>query len=285
MLRIVIQSSGRVKSESLSLLDKVGVKINKFEENTLLAKSTEFPAEVFFVEKTSVAKWVADGLADIGICSEFMLAAREIEPDCIVRRLGFERVTLSLLIPHEAKYDGVKWFNNRVVATPYPEILQQYFRVNAIKATVRPMYEQVYRAVNAGVADAVFDKVYSGTSLVSEHLREVEKVINSEAVVMVSPRIAPSRRLILEELLSRIDSVLAATSKKFVSMNVPSDKVDRISELLPSLCSHNIAPSKDPDWVAISTVMDETRLWDIVDKLRMLGVREIIACPIDNLIV
>lgn len=285
MLRIAIQSSGRIKSGSISLLDKVGVKINRVDENTFIAKSSEFPAEVFFVEKVNAPRWTMEGLADICICGEYLLNISDISSDIIVRRLGFDKTTLSLLVPTDTKYDGVKWFNNRTIATPYPELLSQYLRPHAIKANIRYMSEMVYKSVNAGIADAVFDKVYSGTSLFNEHLREVEKVMASEAVIVVSPKITPAKRLILDELLSRIDSVIAAKGKKLVSMNVPTDKMDRISELLPSLCSQNINKSVDPNWVSISTVMDETRLWDIVEKLRMLGVREIIACPIDNLIV
>lgn len=270
--------------ESLSLLEKVGVKINKSDENVLLARSTDFPAEVAFVEKNNTLKWVLDGLADVCICSEFSLVSCEVSHEQVIRKLGFGKVTLSLLVPYDTKYDGLRWFSNRVVATPYPNILQQFFKSNGVKSTVRPMYEHVYRSVNAHVADAVMDIVYSGTSLIAERLREVEKVFSSEAVMVVSNIITPSQRLILDELLSRIDSVIAAQSKKFVSMNVPADKLERISELLPSLCSQNISRLMDPNWMSISTVMDETRLWDIVEKLRMLGVREIIACPIDNLI-
>lgn len=284
MLRIAIQSSGRIKTDSLALLDKVGVKINKIEDASLLVRSTDFPAEVFFMDKFNVPQCVVDGFADIGICSEFMLLQHEISAKHIVRRLGFNRTTLSLLVPEDSKYDGIRWFFNRTIATPYPELLGNFFRNNGIKVNIRPMNEHVYKAVSAGIADAIFDKVYSGTSLVSEHLREAEKIMQSEAVIVASPDITPSKRLILEELLARIDSVLAAKNKKYVSMRVPSNQVARITELIPSMSPRHIFPTQDKKVLNIRILMDETRLWDIVEKLTMLGVTEIIALPVDNLI-
>ena len=285
MLRIAIQSSGRIKSETLELLERVGVKISHFGDTTFIAKSSDFPAVVYFVDNHNAPCWTMEGLVDVCICCQFALNINDIDEKNIIRRLGYDKTTLSFLVPAETKYEGVKWFNGRSIATPYPELVNQFLKKNALKATVRHMNEQAYQSVNVGIADAVFDRIYSGTSLFNGHLREAEKYLTSEAVMVLSPKITPAKSLILDELLSRIDSVIASRNKKFVSMNVPADKIDRICELVPSLCSQNITNSLDPKWVTISTVMDDTRLWDIVEKLRMLGVREIIACPIDNLIV
>lgn len=284
MLRIAVPSSGRIKTDTLAMLDKVGVKINKYDELPLLVRSYDFPAEIFFVEKVHVAKSVMEGLADVGVSSEFWVAQNGINSVNIVRRLGFDRATLSLLVPQDAKCDGLRWFNNRVVATPFPDILASFFKANAVKAVIRPMYENVYKAINAGIADAIMDKVYSGTSLLTEHLREVAKVFQSEALMIASPNISTSSRLIVDELLERIDSVIAARNKKYITMYVPVNKLVDVSLLLPSISTKNTPTSRKMEYVNINAVIDDSRLWDIIDKLRSLGVRDIVACPIDNII-
>lgn len=285
MLRIAIPSAGRIKSESLSLLDKVGVRISGVEDGVLLARSLNFPAEVFFVDTMQTAKIVMDGLVDACICNELLMRQYGIAEDCAERRLGFDKSSLSLLIPLGVKYEGLRWFNNKAVATPYPEIISSFFKVNNIKAAVRRMDDGLYRCVSTGLADAVFGKVSSGSVMLNEHMREVEKVMFSEAVFMVAPSIDSVKRLIVDELLVRIDSVIAASTKKYVTMCVPADKVEHVAKLLNLNSIFSVVPTATGDSaVNLTAIMDRTRLWDSIEELRALGVHDIVACPVDNLI-
>lgn len=266
------------------MLDKVGVKISHTDDSFLLVRSSNFPAEVFFVDRKQAAKTVADGAADICICSELYVKQYDMPANHIERRLGFGKLSLSLLVPQDVKYDGLKWFNGKIVATPYPEMLASFFKVNNIKAVVRCVEEHAHRTINAGLADAVLDKVYSGSAIINEHLREVEKVMQSEAVMLIASDMAPSKRLIVDELLIRIDSVIAARGKKLISMNAPAEHVAEIHKLFPSVSNMTVTPTTAGSIVSITAVIDEARLWDSIDKLKALGVRDIVTRTVDNLI-
>ncbi len=284
MLRIAIQSKGRMCQESLDLLDSVGVKLVLRESNPLLVRSSNFPAEVLFVEKDRIPEFVAQGIADVGICGEYLARQAGTSDACIIKRLGFNKSTLSLAILRDAKYKGIEWFMGKTIATPYPDLLSRYLKSRGVKATTRLMREHVYMALKVGVADAICDRVYSGTALMNENLKEVETVMTSEAILIAAPNMNPLNQMILDEFLLRIDAVQAAIGKKFVRMNVPADKKDEIISILPSVHRPSIAHYQDDNMVSISVVMDEKRLWDILERLKELGAKEILICPIDKMI-
>lgn len=284
MLRIAIQSKGRMNQESLELLDSVGVKLSVRESNPVLVRSSNFPAEVLFIEKDRIPEFVALGIVDIGICGEYLARQAGTPEDCIIKRLGFNKSTLSLAIPRDAKYRGIEWFIGKSIATPYPELLSRFLKSHGVKASTRLMREHVYLAPKLGIADAICDRVYSGTSLMSENLREVETVMTSEAILIATSTMSPLNKMILDEFLQRIDAIQAAVGKKFVRMNIPAGNLDEIIKILPSVHQPSISHYLDNEWLSVSVVMDEKRLWDILEKLKSLGAKEILICPIDKMI-
>lgn len=284
MLRIAIQPKGRMNQECMNLLEQVGVKLSIRESNPVLVRSSNFPAEVLFLEKDSIPELVQSSVVDVAICGEYMAQQALVPKDCIVKRLGFDKSTLSLAIPRDTKYKGIEWFTGKTIATPYPELVQQFFKNKNIRTNVRLMREQVYMAPKIEVADAICDRVHSGTTLISEHLKEVEVIMQSEAVLIVSPAITPQKKMILDELIQRIEAVQYAVGKKFVSLNAPVAALDDIIEFMPSLRRPTITYYNDNEWATVSTVMDEKRLWDIIERLKYLGAEEIVICPIDKII-
>ena len=284
MLRIAIQSKGRMSQESLDLLDTVGVKLVLRESNPLLVRSSNFPAEVMFCEKERIPDFVAQGIVDVGICGEYLARQAGTSEECILKRLGFNKSTLSLAVPRDAKYRGIEWFVGKTIATPYPDLLTRYLKSRGVKATAQFMREHVYMTPKVGIADAICDRVHSGTSLMSENLKEVETVMTSEAILIATPNMTPLNQMILEEFLLRIDAIQAAVGKKFVRMNIPTDNKDEIISILPSVHRPSIAHYQDDDIISLSVVMDEKRLWDILERLKELGAKEILICPIDKMI-
>ena len=284
MLRIAIQSKGQMYQESLDLLDSVGFKLVIRDSNSLVIRSSNFPAEVLLVEKDRIPEFVAQGIVDVGICGEYLACQYGTPSECVIKRLGFNKSTLSLAIPRDAKYRGIEWFMGKSIATPYPELLARYLKSRGVKAVTRLMRDRVYMAPKVGIADAICDRVHSGTTLMSENLKEVETVMTSEAVLIAAPSMSPLTKMILDEFLQRIDSIQAAANKKFVRMNVPKDNVDEILKILPSVHRPSLSHYQNDEYVSVSVVMDETRLWDIVERLKMLGTKEILICPIDKMI-
>jgi ATP phosphoribosyltransferase len=284
MLRIAIQSKGRMHQESLELLDAVGVKLILRDTNSILVRSINFPAEVLFIEKDRIPEFVAQGVVDVGICGEYLARQFGTSDDCILKRLGFNKSTLSLAIPRDIKYKGIEWFMGKTIATPYPELLARYLKTRGVKAITRLMRENVYMAPKVGIAEAICDRVHSGTSLMSENLKEVETVMTSEAILIATPTMTPLNHMILEEFLLRIDAVQAAKGKKFVQMNIPLLALDKVIDILPALHHPSVNSYQDSEYVSVSVVMDEKRLWDILEHLKTLGVKEILITPIDKMI-
>ncbi len=273
-----------MNQESLELLDSVGVKLSVRESNPILVRSSNFPAEVLFIEKDRIPEFVAQGIVDVGICGEYLARQAGTPDECIIKRLGFNKSTLSLAIPRDAKYRGIEWFIGKSIATPYPDLLSRFLKSHGIKATARLMREHVYMAPKVGIADAICDRVYSGTSLMSENLKEVETVMTSEAILIATPQMSPLNQMILDEFLLRIDAIQEAVGKKFVRMNVPIANLDAIIGILPALHYPSIAKYQDEEYMSVSVVMDEKRLWDILERLKELGAKEILICPIDKMI-
>ena len=284
MLRIAIQSRGRLSQARIALLDAVGVKLTIRDQHPVLVRSSNFPAEVLFFEKDRVPEFVASGVADIGITGEYMALSKNISEESMVKRLGFDRCNLSLAVPCEVKYKGLEWFIGKRVATPYPDALTKFFKQRNIRALVIPVREQVTMAPKIGLADAIFDRVFSGTTLFSQHLKEVEMVMHSEAVLIANANLTPQKLMILDELLLRIDAVQNAMGKKYLMMNVPTEKISDLLEVIPALQKPTIMPLTDPEWQAVHVVIDEKRFWDIIEKLKQLGAVNLLLSPIEKLI-
>lgn len=284
MLRIAIQSKGRMSQECIDLLHSVGVTLTIRETNPVLVRSSNFPAEVLFLEKDRIPEFLANKVADIGIVGEYIARDYGTPENLIVKRLGFDRSTLSLAVPRDIKYKGIEWFIGKSIATPYPNLLAKYFKSRSIKTTIRMVRESVYMAPKVGMADAICDRVHSGTTLISEHLKEVETVMQSEAVLVVSPGLNAQKQMILDEFILRIESVQNAKGKKSVTMNVPKLNLQNVLSTMPNFKKAIVLPLLDEEWVCVSMVVDERRLWDIVEKLQVYGVEDIKVNSIEKII-
>lgn len=282
MLRIAVQAKGRLFEETMALLQETGIKLES-GKRLLLVPARNFPLEVLFLRDDDIPQSVADGVADVGIVGENEYAEKKKKVK-ITKRLGFSKCRLSLAIPKEAEYKGVDWFNGKVIATSYPEILTGFLKKHQVKSDIHVITGSVEIAPGIGLADAIFDIVSSGSTLVTNHLKEVETVMKSEAVLVENPGLTEEKRAILEELLFRIDAVQQAEDKKYVLMNVPSDNVAAITEVLPGIKSPTILPLAKEGWSSLHAVISEKEFWDIIGKLRLLGAEGILVVPIEKMI-
>ena len=272
MLRIAVQSKGRLFEDTMALFTEADIKLST-SKRTLLTQSTNFPVEVLFLRDDDIPQCVANGVADLGIVgeNEFVERAEEAE---IVHRLGFSKCRLSLAIHKETEYDGLQWFNHKKIATSYPHILKNFLNEQQIEADIHVITGSVEISPAIGLADAIFDIVSSGSTLISNNLKEVEVVMNLSA----------EKKEILQELLFRIDAVKTAEDKKYVLMNVPTDKVNDIVEVLPGIKSPTIMPLATEGWSSIHTVIDQKRFWEIIGKLKAIGAQGILVLPIEKMI-
>ncbi|MDD3404728.1 MAG: ATP phosphoribosyltransferase [Paludibacteraceae bacterium] len=282
MLRIAVQSKGRLNEDTMNLLEEVGVKLS-IGKRQLLTRSSNFPAEILFLRDDDIPKSVAEGIADVGIVGENEYVEKRANAD-IVKRLGFSNCRLSLAIPKEAKYKGLEWFNGKKIATSYPDILATFLKKNSIKAKIFIITGSVEISPELGVADAIFDIVSSGSTLVAHHLKEVEVIMESEAVMIANKQLTPLKQTIFDELLFRIEAVQEAYNKKYILMNVPNEKIKAIIDILPGMKAPTIMPLVRDGWSSLHTVLDEKRFWDIIGKLKQLGAEGILVLPIEKMI-
>ena len=282
MLRIAVQSKGRLYEDTMALLAEADIKVSS-SKRTLLVQSPNFPIEVLFLRDDDIPQSVASGVADLGIVgeNEFVERAEDAE---IIRRLGFSKCRISLAIPKAIDYKGVEWFNGKKIATSYPGILNDFLKKNNIKAEVHVITGSVEIAPGIGLADAIFDIVSSGSTLVSNNLKEVEVVMKSEALLIGNKQMDNDKKAILEELLFRIEAVKAAEDKKYVLMNAPTEKLSEIIAVLPGMKSPTVMPLAQEGWNSVATVLDEKCFWDIIGKLKALGAQGILVLPIEKMI-
>ncbi len=283
-LRIAVQSKGRLYDETMELLGEAGVKLTAVKR-TLLVPSRNFPVELLFLRDDDIPDAVASGTADIGIVGLNEVLEKNKEVD-ILKELGFSKCRLSLAIPKSTEYNGLSWFNNRKIATSYPVILSDFLKTNGIMADIHIITGSVEIAPGIGIADGIFDIVSSGSTLVSNNLVEVEKVLESQAVLIGSKlsKLNAEKQEILDELLFRFNAVAAADGKKYVLMNVPREKLDEVLNILPGIKSPTVLPLANDDWCSVHSVLDEKRFWEIVGKLRIAGAEGILALDIEKMV-
>lgn len=282
MLRIAIQSKGRLYEDTMGLLSEADIKIGS-SRRTLLVQASNFPLEVLYLRDDDIPQSVASGVADMGIVgeNEFCEKAEDAE---IVKRLGFSKCRLSLAIPKAAPYNGVEWFNGKKIATSYPVILKKFLAEKGIQADVHVITGSVEISPGIGLADAIFDIVSSGSTLVSNNLREVEVVMQSEALLIANKNLSEEKKGIIDQLLFRIEAVRQAEDKKYVRMNVPKARMKDIINVLPGLKSPTIIPLADEEWCSVHAVLDQKRFWEIIGKLKELGAQGILVTPIEKMI-
>ena len=282
MLRIAVQSKGRLYEDTLHLLNEADIKISS-SRRTLLVQSTNFPIEVLYLRDDDIPQSVASGVADIGVVGENEFEERGEEAD-IVSRLGFSRCRLSLAIPSKEAYTGLGWFEGKKVATSYPNILRRFMEKKGINIEIHVITGSVEISPGIGLADGIFDIVSSGSTLVSNNLREVEVVMQSEALLIGNKHLDEVKRATLDELLFRIGAVRQAEDKKYVRMNVPRERLEEIIAVLPGLKSPTIIPLADKEWCSVHTVLEERRFWEIIGRLKELGAQGILVTPIEKMI-
>ncbi len=266
----------------MNLLNEADIKISP-SKRTLLVQSTNFPLEVLYLRDDDIPQSVATGVADIGIVGLNEFEERQEDAE-IIERLGFSSCRLSLAIPKAAEYKGVEWFNGKKIATSYPGILRRYLEKNNISAEIHVITGSVEISPGIGLADAIFDIVSSGSTLVSNNLVEVETVMQSEAVLIGNKGLDDEKRSILKEMMFRFEAVRNAQDKKYVRMNAPKARLKEILAVLPGLKSPTVIPLADEEWCSVHSVLDEKRFWEIIGKLKELGAQGILVNPIEKMI-
>ena len=282
MLRIAVQSKGRLYEDTMDLLTEAGIKLSS-AKRTLLIPARNFPVEILFLRDDDIPDSVASGVADIGIVgkNEFMEKEKQAR---IVKNLGFSKCRLSLAIPKDEEYQGLEWFSGRKIATSYPVILNKFLKDNHINADIHVITGSVEIAPGIGLADAIFDIVSSGSTLVSNRLKEVEVVVESEAILIANNNLTDEKLEILEELIFRINAVQAAEDKKYILMNVPNNSLDKILEVLPGIKTPTIMPLAKEGWSSVHTVLEEKRFWEIINKLKTAGAEGILVLNIEKMV-
>ena len=280
MLRIAVQSKGRLFEETMALLQEADIKISS-SKRILLVQSSNFPIEVLFLRDDDIPQSVAGGVAGFVGENEFVERKEDAE---VIKRLGFSKCRLSLAIPKDVDYPGLSWFEGRKIATSYPGILKEFMQKNGIHADIHVITGSVEIAPGISLADAIFDIVSSGSTLVSNSLKEVEVVMKSEALLIGNKHMSEDKKEILNELLFRIEAVKAAEDKKYVLMNAPADRLKEIIEVLPGMKSPTVMPLAQEGWCSVHTVLDEKRFWEIIGKLKALGAEGILVLPIEKMI-
>ena len=283
MLRIAVQAKGRLFEETMALLEESDIKLST-TKRTLLVQSSNFPVEVLFLRDDDIPQSVATGVADLGLVGENEFVERQEDAE-IIKRLGFSKCRLSLAMPKDIEYPGLSWFNGKKIATSYPGILDAFMKSNGVKAEVHVITGSVEVAPGIGLADAIFDIVSSGSTLVSNRLKEVEVVMRSEALLIGNKNMSKEKKEILDELLFRMDAVKTAEDKKYVLMNAPKDKLEDIIAVLPGMKSPTVMPLAQDGWCSVHTVLDEKRFWEIIGKLKALGAEGILVLPIEKMII
>jgi len=282
ILKIAVQTKGRLNEDSIKLIDEAGIKL-PLSSRKLISTASNFPLEALFLRDDDIPQAVAMGVADIGIVGENEMLEKK-ENVIIAKRLGFSKCRLSLAIPKDDEYSGIEYFNGKKIATSYPEILKDYFSKNNIDAEIHVITGSVEIAPGIGLADAIFDIVSSGSTLVSNRLKEVEVVIKSEAVLIANPNLSEVKKAILDDLIFRMESVQRAEKKKYILLNAPNEKLAEIESYLPGMKSPTIMPLAEKGWSSVHSVIEEKDFWEIIGKLKSAGATGILVIPIEKMI-
>jgi ATP phosphoribosyltransferase len=283
MLKIAVQKSGRLYEDSIKLLKECGIELNNGNKQ-LKAAAFNFPIEVFFLRDDDIPQYVYDGVADIGIVGENVLLEKEKDID-LVYRLGFGKCRLSIAIPKSMQYQSSRDLNGLKIATTYSNILHNYLSKNEINAEIHEISGSVEIAPGIGLADAICDLVSSGSTLFTNGLKEVEVILQSEAVLTANKKLSVENKAILDKLLLRINAVKTAKNNKYILLNAPNDQLKNISRLLPGIKSPTIVPLAEEGWSSVQSVVNENDFWDVIEKLKSFGAEGIIVLPIEKMIV
>ena len=282
ILKIAIQKSGRLNEESLQLLKSCGIRVENSSDR-LKVSVKDFPLEVLFLRNSDIPKYLEDGVADIAIVGENLLIEQERNVS-IIEKLGFSKCRVSLAVPKEANVESLQFFEGKKVATSYPNTLQNFFNSQNIKADIHLISGSVEIAPNIGLADGICDIVSTGSTLEKNGLKETEIIFESQAVLAASKNLSQEQQRTLDKLLFRIQSVQKAQSTRYILMNVPNDKIDEVSQILPVLKSPTIMPLAEEGWSSLHSVIEENQFWDVIDALKEAGAEGILISPIEKIV-
>lgn len=283
MIRIAIQAKGRLNEDSAALLAEAGIEVEQ-SRRKLLSHSADFPLEVLYLRDDDIPAAVAIGAADIGIVGLNEVQEKEQNVK-IIHSLGFGACRLSLAIPKgEAYTDAVSYFHGKRIATSYPVILNRFFSEKQIKATIHEISGSVEIAPTVGMADAIFDIVSSGSTLISNGLKEVETVLHSEAVLISNPELSEDKQQLLSQLIFRIEAVERSRGKKYMLMNLPSHKVNQAVALIPGVKSPTVLPLAQEGWCSLHVVVDQKELWDKIEALKAIGAEDILVLSLEKMV-
>lgn len=282
-LKIAIQKEGRLSEKSLGLIEESGIRHNQDSKRKLISLGDNFPIEILYLRDDDIPQYVADGVADIGIVgeNEVMEKNRKVT---IVERLGFSKCRLSLAIPQSDEYPGDSYFSGKRIATSYPHILQKWLDEKHLSAEIHEISGSVEIAPGIGLADAIFDIVSTGSTLIHNRLKEVEVVVRSEAVVVATPVMEEGKRKLLDDLLFRFQTVRQSKNNKYILLNAPNENLERIVGLLPGMKSPTVLPLYEKGWSSVHSVVNENAFWDIIGKLKECGAQGILVIPIEKMI-
>ena len=281
-LKIAIQKSGRLNEDSLKILKDCGISIDNGKDQ-LKAAARNFPLEVFYLRNGDIPQYLRDGVVDIAIIGENVLIEKG-QNITVAEKLGFSKCKVSLAIPKGEKYNSVKDFEGKRIATSYPETVKAYLKENEVSADLHIINGSVEIAPNIGLADAICDIVSSGSTLFKNNLKEVEVILKSEAVLAVSPKIDAECKQLLQKLRFRIQSVLTARTSKYILLNVPNEKIEAVSQILPVLKSPTILPLAEEGWSSLHSVIKKEDFWEVIDELKANGAEGILICPIEKMV-
>lgn len=281
-LKIAIQKKGRLNEDSLALLKKCSIAIDNGIDQ-LKVNARNFPMEVLYLRNSDIPQYIQDGVADIGIVGENLLVEKDVDIE-VVDKLGFSKCRVCLAVPKEVETDDIRYFDGKKIATSYPKTLRQYLEKNNIQAEIHTISGSVEIAPNIGLADGICDIVSTGSTLFKNGLRETQTIMKSEAVLAKSKNLSPEKEALLEKLMFRIKAVQRAKNSKYILLNVPNDKLQAVSDILPVLKSPTVLPLAEEGWSSIHSVINEHQFWDVIDELKAAGAEDILIVPIDKMV-
>lgn len=281
-LKIAIQKSGRLNEDSIQILKDAGISINNGIDQ-LKAEASNFPLEVLYLRNSDIPQYLIDGVVDIAIVGDNLLVekGKNIE---VIQKLGFSKCKVSIAVPKTFEYNSIQDLEGLRVATSYPNTVIDYCNSKGVTVDIHQISGSVEIAPNIGLADAIVDIVSSGSTLFKNNLKEVEVIFKSEAVLAVSPKVSAESQKIIDTLKFRIESVLRARKSKYILMNVPNDKIEAVSSILPVLKSATVMPLAQEGWSSVHTVIDKDTFWEVIDQLKEAGAEGILVCPIEKMV-
>lgn len=281
-LKMAIQKSGRLNEDSLKLLKACGIKIDNGKDQ-LKVSVPNFPIEILYLRNSDIPQYLEDGVADVAIVGENLLIEKG-KKAAIIEKLGFSKCRVSLAVPKEVEKAGDRYFEGKRIATSYPNTVKNFLSKKNINADIHVISGSVEIAPNIGLADGICDIVSTGSTLFKNGLKETSVVLNSEAVLASNLKLSAEKQEILDRLMFRIKAVLRAKSSKYILMNLPNEKIEKVRTILPVLKSPTILPLAQEGWSSLHSVIDEDKFWEVIDELKLAGAEGILVVPIDKIV-